>query len=182
MDSLFINNLTFNNHRLDQLFGAPTLLQSFTTTTTAPTYSGGVSCIHLYKVLGLPLPPPQVSQFNLPRLRLRTGLRHGPRASNLHHTTIFTCGTRHQPRPPNQFPGSQLTALEVWINGMIFLSLGFTDCLSSWVVYQWISGWLLFCIFDLEFVLLGLYISLPVLSNSIWLRHMKLWGGVGIYT
>lgn len=56
---------------------------------------------HLHKVFGILLPPPKMSRFNLPCLTLYTGLRHGFRASNLRKPTIFTCGSRHQPRAPN---------------------------------------------------------------------------------
>ena len=66
--------------------------------------SGGGYCewFNLHKVIGISLPPPKISRFNVPRLCLHTGLRHGPRASNLHKITIFTCGSWHRPRAPDQ--------------------------------------------------------------------------------
>ena len=104
--------LTFDGHRLDQLFGIPTPLQPFTTINIGSTSSGevqstssgAVPCgnLHLKKILGLPLPPPTVSQLNLPCLCLHTGLWHGPWASNNHLKPIFILGTQHQPQAPNQ--------------------------------------------------------------------------------
>ncbi len=86
---------------------------SFTIATLDTTAPGVVYCewFHLHKVLGIPLPPPKTSRFNLPRLRLHTGLRHGPRASNLHKITIYTRGSRHRPRAPDQTVDSFLMKL-----------------------------------------------------------------------
>ena len=95
---------------LDMLFGTSTIQHPVTIAIFDTTSSGGVHCehLHLHKVLGLPLPPPNVNQYNMPRLRLYTGLRHGPWASNLHQLTILTCGSRHQPQAPDQTFGFHL--------------------------------------------------------------------------
>ena len=75
-----------------------------------PTSPGGVhstssgrvnsGLLHLYNVLGLIPPPPKMSRYNQPRLRLHTGLRLGPRAPDNHRKPLFVRGTRHQPRAP----------------------------------------------------------------------------------
>ena len=60
--------------------------------------SGGVNHYSIHRhIFGIPLPPPRISRFNIPRLCLYTGLRHGPRAANVHQLPTLTCGTRHQP-------------------------------------------------------------------------------------
>jgi hypothetical protein len=67
------------------------------------TSTGRVNCgrNQLYELIGLKPPPPKMSRFNLPRLRLHTGQRHGPRAPTTHLVMVFPCGTRHQPRASN---------------------------------------------------------------------------------
>ena len=92
--------------------------------------SGGVALHH--HIFGQPLPPPpKMSRFNIPRLRLYTGLRHEPRAANVHQLTHLTCGTRHQPRAPNQFTGSLGT---VWFGGLLLCLAD--DCFSATLFSQ----------------------------------------------
>ena len=100
---------TFDDHRLDHTVCTTTSIQPFTLVgSTSPggvhsTSSGRVNCgnLHLYKVFGLTPPPPTVSQFNQPRLRLHTGQRHGPWAPTRHLDMSFLCGTWNQPRAPD---------------------------------------------------------------------------------
>ena len=102
--------------------------------------SGGVALHH--HIFGQPLPPPpKMSRFNIPRLRLYTGRRHGPRAANLHQLPHLTCGTRHQPRAPNQFTGSLGT---VWFGGLLLCLAD--DCFSAEHWISWVFGYLGFCI------------------------------------
>ena len=105
--------ITFTSHQLNKWFGTSIIHNKFTIATFDTTASGVVYCewFHLHKVLGISLPPPKTSHFNVPCLCLHTGLRHGPRASNLHKITIFTCGSRHRPRAPDQTVDSFWTKL-----------------------------------------------------------------------
>ena len=131
--------LSSAGHQLDKLLDTLTTIHNpFTFAIIDSTSSGGVHHYDLHHhIFGLPLPPPpKMSRFNIPRLQLYTGRRHGPRAANLHQLPHLTCGTRHQPRAPNQFTGSLGT---VWFGG---LSLCLADCLNCF----WIIGYLGFCI------------------------------------
>jgi hypothetical protein len=67
------------------------------------TSTGRVHCgrHQLYEVFGLTPPPPSVSRYNQPRLRLHMGKRHGPRAPTSHLDRSLLFGTRHQPRAPS---------------------------------------------------------------------------------
>ena len=79
------------------------LVDSTTPGGVLSTSTGRVNCgrNQLYELIGHKPPPPKMSRFNLPRLRLHTGQRHGPRAPTTHLVMVFPCGTRHQPRAPN---------------------------------------------------------------------------------
>ena len=106
---LSITSHTFVGHQLDHLVRTTTSPQPYKL--VGPTSPGGVLYTttgrvhcgrnHLYKLFGLPLPPPKMTRFNPPRHRLSTGLRHGPRAPNIHLKPLFSCGSRHQPRAPD---------------------------------------------------------------------------------
>ena len=96
---------TIVGHRLDQVSSTTTYPQPFKL--VGSTTSGGVhststskvNCgqIHLYNIFGLTPPPPSVSQFNQPHMRLHMGQRHGPCATTIHQNLMFFRGTRHQP-------------------------------------------------------------------------------------
>ena len=94
-------NHTFVGHQFDQVSRTTTSPQPFKLVrSTSPggvhsTSTGRVNCghLHLYKVLGIPLTPPTVSQYNQPCLRILTGLRHGPRAPSSHLNRMIFCGT-----------------------------------------------------------------------------------------
>ena len=146
---------TFVSQRLDQLLCTTISLQPFTfvgSTSSGEVHStilGRVHCSHshLYKILGLTLPPPTVSRFNQPCLRLHTGQRHGPRAPTTHLAMIFLCGTRHQPRAPDHLTmelpmiGFQHWSEMFWHLVSMFLYL---FDLSKWQL------WTMFCFFWLE--------------------------------
>ena len=89
---------TFVGHQLDHLVRTTTSPQPFKL--VGPTSPGGVLSTttgrvhcgrnHLYKLFGLPLPPPKMTRCNPPRHCLSLGLRHGPRAP---YEPLFSCGT-----------------------------------------------------------------------------------------
>ena len=147
--------LSSTAYQLDKLLGTSPTQTPVTIAIYKSTYSGGVKfvcplldstssggvALH-HHIFGLPLPPPpKMSRFNIPRLRLYTGRRHGPRAANLHQLPHLTCGTRHQPRAPNQFTGSLGT---VWFGGLLLCLAD--DCFSAEHWISWVIGYLGLCI------------------------------------
>ena len=148
--NLFSNKFYIDSQRLTKV-NIPTTPHPFTINIVDST-SVGVNHYSIHRhIFGIPLPPPKMSRFNIPRLCLYTGLRHGPRAANVHQLPTLTCGTRHQPRAPNHVTGT------VWFGDRIFC---FTDdmifcladdCFSAEHWISWIIGYLGFCIVDLLF-------------------------------
>ena len=107
--SSFTINQTFDGHQLDHLFRPPTFPQPFNlvgSTSPGEVHSTSLNRVHgrrlqLYNLFGCTPPPPTMSRYNQPRLRLQTGLRLGPQAPDNHRKPLFIRGTRHQPRAPD---------------------------------------------------------------------------------